>query len=543
MVEGGPIDASAFDAALRVAEGWLAANRDAVNAINVYPVPDGDTGTNMLLTHRAALDAADAASTGGIGDYAQALAEGALLGARGNSGVILSQMLRGIAEGLAGRAAVDVHGLCRALVEASRAADEAIGDPVEGTMLTVMRDAARAGAEEASGDGDLSAALGSVVSEAEASLERTPELLPRLREAGVVDAGGMGVAVLLRGLHSGLTGAPLPDPPAAPVGEVELSGVEHEGHGYCTEYLVRGASLDRAALERALVAMGGESLLVVGDARALHVHAHVDDPGPAISAGAQAGALEAVKVENMQAQHEEWAAGHRDADAPTGPAGQDAEPPRLGLVAVAAGPGLAAAFRELGASAIVEGGPTFNPSAGELLEAARRAGREHVFLLPNDSNVLLAAEQAASQEPELVTVIPARSTPAGLSAALGYQPEGEPSEVRSQMTAQLADVRAVEVTRAVRDTSIDGMEVAIGDAIALVDGRLVARADSLEEALLAAIGPLAAAAEVVTIYLGEQADARSAEAVSRLVTDAHDHLEVDVFAGGQPHYPYLASVE
>ncbi len=542
MGEGGPIDASAFDAALRVAEGWLAANRDAVNAINVYPVPDGDTGTNMLLTHRAALDAASAASTGGIGDYAQALAEGALLGARGNSGVILSQMLRGIAEGLAGRAAVDVHGLCHALVEASRAADEAIGDPVEGTMLTVMRDAARAGAAEASGD-DLSAALGSVVSEAEASLERTPELLPRLREAGVVDAGGMGVAVLLRGLHSGLTGVPLPEAPQAPVGEVELSGVEHEGHGYCTEYVVRGASLDRAALERALVAVGGESLLVVGDARALHVHAHVDDPGPAISAGAQAGALEAVKVENMQAQHEEWAAGHRDADAPPGPAGQDAEPPRLGLVAVAAGPGLAAAFRELGASAIVEGGPTFNPSAGELLEAARRAGREHVFLLPNDSNVLLAAEQAASQEPELVTVIPARSTPAGLSAALGYQPEGEPSEVRSQMTAQLADVRSVEVTRAVRDTAIDGMDVAAGDAIALVDGRLVARADSLEEALLAAIGPLAAEAEVVTIYLGEQADARSAEAVSRLVTDAHDHLEVDVFPGGQPHYPYLASVE
>ena len=543
MGEGGRIDASAFDAALRVAEGWLAANRDAVNAINVYPVPDGDTGTNMLLTHRAALDAAEAASTGGIGDYAHALAEGALLGARGNSGVILSQMLRGIAEGLAGHAAVDVRGLCQALVEASRAADEAIGDPVEGTMLTVMRDAARAGALKASGDGDLPAALGSVVSEAEASLERTPELLPRLREAGVVDAGGMGVAVLLRGLHSGLTGAPLPEPAAAPVGEVELSGVEHDGHGYCTEYVVRGVSLDRAALERALVAAGGESLLVVGDARALHVHAHVDDPGPAISAGAQTGALEAVKVENMQAQHEEWAAGHRDADAPAGPDGQEAVPPRLGMVAVAAGPGLAAAFRELGASAIVEGGPTFNPSAGELLEAARRAGREHVFLLPNDSNVLLAAEQAASQEPELVTVIPARSTPAGLSAALGYQPEGEPSEVRSRMTAQLADVRAVEVTRAVRDTSIDGMQVAIGDAIALVDGRLAARADSLEEALLAAIGPLAAEAEVVTIYLGEQTDARSAEAVSRLVADAHDHLEVDVFPGGQPHYPYLASVE
>ncbi len=533
MGQGGTIDASAFDAALHVAEGWLTANRDAVNAINVYPVPDGDTGTNMLLTHRAALDAAEAAAGSGIGDYSRALAEGALLGARGNSGVIFSQMLRGIAEEFAGHHAVEVHRLCSALVGAARAADEAVGEPVEGTMLTVMRDAARAGATSAERDGELSAALDSVVSEAEASLERTPELLPRLREAGVVDAGGMGIAVLLQGLRSGLTGAPLPPPPPAPIGEVELTGVAHEGHGYCTEYVVRGASLDRGALERALGAVGGESLLVVGDARALHVHAHVEDPGPAISAGAQAGALEAVKVENMQAQHDEWAAGHRGGG----------EPPRLGLVAVAAGPGLAAAFRDLGASAIVEGGPTFNPSAGELLETARRAGLEHVFLLPNDSNVLLAAEQAASQEPDLITVIPARSTPAGLSAALGYQPDGEPAEVLAQMTAQLADVRAVEVTRAVRDTTIDGIDVETGDAIALVDGRLVARAESLEEALLAALGPLAAGAEVVTIYLGGGTDPGSGEAVKRLIVDAHSDLEVDVLAGGQPHYPYLASVE
>ncbi len=543
MAEGSPIDASAFDDALHVAEGWLTANRDAVNAINVYPVPDGDTGTNMLLTHRAALDAAGASLPGGIGDYARALAEGALLGARGNSGVILSQMLRGVAEELTDHPAVDVNGLCQALVGAARAADEAVGDPVEGTMLTVMRDAARAAAASAERGDELAAALDSAVGEAEASLARTPELLPRLREAGVVDAGGMGIAVLLRGLHSGLTGTPLPPPPETPVGEVELGGVAHEGHGYCTEYVVRGTELDRGALERALVEAGGASLLVVGDASALHIHAHVDDPGPAISAGARVGDLDAVKVENMQAQHERWAAGHRDAGDPLRPSEAEAAPPRLGLVAVAAGPGLAAAFRELGASAIVEGGPTLNPSAGELLDAARGAGREHVFVLPNDSNVLLAAQQAASQEPDLVTVIPARSTPAGLSAALGYQPEGEPSEVLAQMTAQLADVRAVEVTRSVRDVTLDGVTAETGDAIALVDGRLVARADSLEEALLAGIGPLAAGAEVVTIYLGDGVRARSAEAVKRLVVDAHSHLEVDVFSGGQPHYPYLASVE
>jgi DAK2 domain fusion protein YloV len=541
------ITASDLDAALRVAEGWLAANRDAVNAINVYPVPDGDTGTNMLLTLRAALQAADEAGSAtaeaGVGGYTAAVAEGALLGARGNSGVILSQMLRGLAEGLAGEQATGVRGLCAALVSAARAADEAVGDPVEGTMLTVMRDAARAGAAAAEAGGTLAEALDGAVTEAEASLERTPELLPRLREAGVVDAGGMGIVVLLLGLHSGLTGAPLPAPAQVATGAVELASVAHEGHGYCTEYIVLGDALDRGALEGALRDIGGESLLVVGDAHALHIHVHAADPGPAISLGAGAGALAGVKVENMQAQHEQWAQGHRLAGGPPAPGAEAAEPPSLGLVAVAAGPGLAAAFRDLGATAIVESGPTFNPSAGELLEAARGAAREHVFLLPNDGNVLLAAEQAAAQEPGFITVIPARSTPAGLAAALGYAPEGEREEVREQMEAQLAGVRTIEVTRAVRDSSADGVEVAAGDPIALVDGRLVERAASLEEALLAALGPLAAAASLVTIYLGEGADIASGPAVQRLIVDAHSHLEVEVLPGGQPHYPYLASVE
>ncbi len=545
------IGASDLDAALRVAEGWLAANREAVNAINVYPVPDGDTGTNMLLTLRASIEAADtaggavgaASAEAGVGAYAAAIAEGALLGARGNSGVILSQMLRGLAEGLAGEETTEVRGLCAALVAAARAADEAVGDPVEGTMLTVMRDAARAGAAAADAGYSLAEALDGVVDEAEASLARTPELLPRLREAGVVDAGGMGIVVLLLGLHSGLTGAPLPAPVPVATGAVELAGVAHEGHGYCTEYIVLGDALDRGSLERALSEGGGESLLVVGDPHALHVHVHADDPGPALSAGAAAGALEGVKVENMQAQHEEWAQAHRLAGAQPSPGARAAEPPSLGLVAVAAGPGLAAAFRDLGATAIVEGGPTFNPSAGELLEAARAAAREHAFLLPNDANVLLAAEQAAAQEPGFVTVIATRSTPAGLAAALGYEPEGERAEVREQMEAQLAGVHAIEVTRAVRDSSADGVEVAAGDPIALVDGRLVGRAASLEEALLAALGPLAAEASLVTIYLGVDVDHASGPAVQRLIVDAHSHLEVEVLPGGQPHYPYLAGVE
>ena len=543
--ESQPITAPVLDAALRVAEDWMATNREAVNAINVYPVPDGDTGINMLLTLRAAVAAAEgmlAPPGTSVGDYAAAVAEGALLGARGNSGVILSQMLRGLAQGLSGVDGADVPGLAGAFVAAARAADQAVSEPVEGTMLTVMRDAGRAASAAAQTGFGLPEMLEATVLEAEASLARTPELLPRLREAGVVDAGGMGVAVLLTGLRCGLTGMPLPEPLPVAAGEVDLAGVAHEGHGYCTEFVVIGEGLDRDTLEQTLREAHGESLLVVGDSAALHIHAHMEDPGPALSAGAAVGALTSVKIENMQAQHDEWAAVVHGGGAPAGRGGAPAELPELGLVAVAAGPGLAAAFRDLGATAIVDGGPTLNPSAGELLEAARLAGR-HSFLLPNDSNVLLAAELAAEQAPGSITVIPARTTPAGLSAALGYQREGDPERVRAQMEAQLADVHSIEVTRAVRETSIDGIAIALGDAIALVDGRLVGRADSLEESLLQALAPLAADASLVTIYLGVDANAASAATVERLIGEAHADLEVEILPGGQPHYPYLASIE
>ena len=517
----------------RVAEQWLALNREPVNAINVYPVPDGDTGTNMLLTLRASLQAAEPDADGAVGPFMQALARGALLGARGNSGVILSQMLRGLADALDGAEEVDGAALRDGFDSAARAAYDAVSEPVEGTMLTVMHDAARAAA--APTRPALGQVLDAAVEEAHASVERTPALLPRLAEAGVVDAGGLGVAVLLAGMRFGYRGEELPEPMPAPAGAVELSGVQHEGHGYCTEFVVIGRALDREALAGALDAAGGESLLVVGDAEALHIHVHVDDPGPALSAGAAAGALEAVKVENMQAQHDRWAAGHRAA----GPA----DLPAIGLVAVAQGSGIAAALRELGATEVVDGGPTANPSAGELLDAARRAGNGHVFLLPNDPNVIMAAEQAAAQEPRLITVIPTRSTAAGFAAVVAFDPAGEPQAIAGRMREAFEGCHCVEVTRSVRDTTTDGVTVSEGDAIALVDGTLVARAGTLEEALLEGLGRVAGGAELVTVYLGADAPPDAEERVTRLIGEAHSGLEVEVMDGGQPHYPYILGVE
>ncbi len=522
----------------RVAERWLALNREPVNAINVYPVPDGDTGTNMLLTLRASLAAAESSDGDGVGPFMRSMARGALLGARGNSGVILSQMIRGLADALDAVDEVDGRAMRDALDSASRVAYAAVSNPVEGTMLTVIREAAEAATIAYDADSTLSCVFDAAVEEARASVERTPSLLPQLAEAHVVDAGGLGVEVLLAGMRFGYRGDDLPEPMPTPVGAVELSSVQHEGHGYCTEFVVTGGELDRSALLRTLADAGGESLVVVGDASALHVHVHIDDPGPALSAGASSGALEAVKVENMQAQHDLWAAGHEVSE-PEAPEAL----PELGLVVVAQGAGAAATFRELGATEIVDGGPTANPSAGQLLAAARRAGRTHVFLLPNDSNVTMAAEQAAAEEPGLITVIPTRSVAAGFGAALAYAPDGDQQAIAAEMRQQAEGIRTVEVTYAVRDTSADGVSVSAGDAIAMLDGTLVARSETLEDAMLQGLGRAVEGAELVTVYLGADAPPNASADVKRLILDAHDGLDVEVVDTGQPHYPYVLGVE
>ncbi len=520
-------------AAFEVAERWLAANREAINAINVYPVPDGDTGTNMLLTWRAALKAGEGVPDQAAGPYLGALAHGSLLGARGNSGVILSQMLAGIAEACRGAGTLDGPHFARALVAAADHAYAAISQPVEGTMLTVMRDAARAGARDDLADpADV---LRAAVTEAHASVARTPDLLPRLRDAGVVDSGGQGIAIILEGVLHGVTGEPLPDAPTQLAAPADLGGVAHEGHGYCTEFVLTGTAIDRKDLEAALIEAGGESVLVVGDSETVHVHVHLDDPGPGISAGAARGALASVKVENMQAQHDEWRAGVAASEGPL---------PAIGLVVVARGEGLVAAFRDLGATRVLDGGETGKASTGELIEAARGAGRDHAFLLPNDKDVLMAAERAVAEQPGFLTLIPTCSIAAGLAAAIAYLPEGDHAAIADAMLEAAAAVRSVEVSRSVRTAVVDGVDVREGDAIALVDGRMAAAAGTLENALLAGLEAAGAAdAELVTLYLGIGAESDAGERAAALIAARFPSVEVEVIEGGQPHYPYLAGVE
>ncbi|MEX2372236.1 MAG: hypothetical protein WD800_00390, partial [Dehalococcoidia bacterium] len=398
-------------------------------------------------------------------------------------------------------------------------------------------------------DADL---LRTVIEEGYASVRRTPDLLPRLREAGVVDSGGAGVAVLIEGIAHGLGHAVLPDAPRySGADAVTLDAVEHEGHGYCTEFVVAGEDIDRASMERSLLDLGGDSTLVVGDARTVHVHVHMEDPGPAISLGAAAGALLSVKVENMQAQHEDWMAGHDADDGAEGTrassaraAAPPADLPAIGLVAVAGGAGIASAFRDLGATGIVDAGDGTKASAGELLEAARRAGRDHVIILPNDKDVLMAAETCASEAGGFVSIIPTRNAAAGLAAAVSYRASGDHAAIAEEMTAVLEGVRCVEVSVSVRDATVDGVAVLRGEAIAFVDGRLVASDADVEVALMAGLAEAVdEASEIVTVYLGDGAPADAEERVTALIADAHPGLEVDVLPGGQPHYPYLVSVE
>ena len=530
------LSAERLRAALAVAERWLALNRDAVNAINVYPVPDGDTGTNMLLTLRAGLAAGEAGGAPSeIGLLAERIARGALLGARGNSGVILSQMIRGLSEALTGLVDATPADLIRALETASDVAYEAVSTPVEGTMLTVLRDAARAVIAEA--PDTLVGVCALAEQEAQAALARTPQQLSRLREAGVVDAGGLGVVTILAGLRMALANEELPTSGAAPAAAPDIEAIEHSGYGYCTEYVLQALRLDRQALTKRLEDLGGDSILVVGDLSTLHVHVHMVDPGPALSVGAALGSLSQVKVDNMQAQHEEWAAARAD-DAPI------EVQPGLGLVAVARGAGIAAAFRGLGAVVALPPDDA-RPSSGELLEAARRAGRERVLLLPNDSDAFMSAEQAARESDGRIIVVPARSVAQGLSAAMAFNPADGVDQARAAMEAAMAGVRCIEVTRAARATHIDGHAVEEGQAIALVDGRMVAWGDVLDDALLAGIAAATRelTAELITVYLGSNAPIGSDETVSRRLQELFPNATIEVLDGGQPHYPYIVGVE
>jgi DAK2 domain fusion protein YloV len=526
------------------ATSWLERNADAINSINVYPVPDGDTGTNMYLTMRATMEEAFHTKSDGAGDVAQAMARGALMGARGNSGVILSQILSGIADHLSEKERFSGSDFAEALEAATAKAYKAVNQPVEGTILTVMREGAAAAKRKARRVGSsLRSVLASTVEAASEAVSKTPSLLPVLREAGVVDAGGQGLYVMLEGALRyvrGDTGPPTTlaarDPEASWLATTaSLHESAESPYGYCTEFLLRGKKLDSGAVLEKMLTLG-DSVLVVGDESLLRVHVHTHDPGAAISYGTSLGSVTTVKIDNIQSQADEFVTRPRpEGEGFTG---------LVSTVAVVSGLGLEQVLRSLGVTAIVRGGQTMNPSTEELLAAADACPSQEVVILPNNKNVVMAARQAAEHSAKAVRVVATTSVPQGVAALLALDVEAGLEENAAAMEAARRSVRTAEVTRAVRATISGGLRVRRGQAIALIDGELKVAEESLRSAVRAALDQMVTPESgLITLYYGADTTLDEAQALADDVAREHPSLEVELVAGGQPHYHYVVSAE
>jgi len=517
----------------------LNGSASSVNALNVFPVPDGDTGTNMVLTMQSAMYEANQCPDNDASAVAQAMARGALMGARGNSGVILSQILRGMAMELEGKKSFSTPDMVRAFLKASVMADRAVSQPAEGTILTVMRDAAAAGEKTCgSGSADLQSLMEALVREARESVERTPSLLPVLRESGVVDAGGEGLRIILEGVLYHLQGREVPEgqisPEASPVPVYPVDGGETE-YGYCTEFIVQGADIDLAAMRVRLEGMG-EHAIVVGDERTAKVHVHTFDPGAVLSYGTSLGTLHRVKIDNMAEQHREFIT--RSADESARAAG------RVSTVTVVSGTGLMEVFRSLGATVIIPGGETMNPSVEELLRAVESVPSEEVILLPNNPNILLTAERVCEMALKRVAIVPTRTIMQGVTAMVTFNFDDTLENNVVAMTADMGAVRTGRIATAVRSMQSGELKVNEGQVIGFRDDELIVAESSMETALSRLLDRIGIAdCEIMTVYYGNEIDWAEAEKQFEPFRAAYPDLEIEVIFGGQPHYDYLISAE
>lgn len=551
--------------AFRAAVVNLEAHVDEINALNVYPVPDGDTGSNMLATVKAALEEAEGSAGQPAERIAAAISFGALMGARGNSGVITSQILRGMAEGLGGKSRFNGLDLAHALSQGARTAYGAVAKPVEGTILTVIRESADAAVVAAEHDNDIETVLAATLDAAEKSVARTPSLLAVLREAGVVDSGGQGLYRLFQGALLHLVGrAPASvarDRSHAGAGAKRSTLVAHadDGFGYETMFLLQSngaGSLSLDAIRDHLESIG-ESVLIAGDSRALKIHVHNERPDLIVGYGLSLGALSRISIENLDHQARDVretravafttdpvTRAPAEAALETPAATVATEAPALGVVAVVAGDGLAAIFRDFGVAAVVLGGQSANPSTGELLEAIRPVDAREIILLPNNPNVVLAARQVAALADRPVVVVPTRNAAEGFAALLALDPSLDAAANAGPMTEAGRAIQTVVVTEAVRDATIGSRKVKRGQTIVLdPDDGLVAADGDRDKAVLKAVKALEPGFELLTLFYGDGADLAEAEAMARRIGATLTGIEVEVRHGGQPFYRYLISAE
>jgi len=514
----------------------LEANQQRIDDLNVYPVPDGDTGTNLTLTVRAIVAALEKSTADGHEAVAHELSRAALMGARGNSGVIFSQIVRGFADVLGERDPIDEPMIARAFRSASDAAYRAVRRPVEGTMLTVIREMAEAAESPEARALEKVELLTHIVARGEDSLARTPDLLAVLKEAGVVDAGAAGLVEIIRGLRAAVAGEPVPDAPAqAAPRSLEAMHQDLSEFRYCTVFVIEGERLDVDELERGLERLG-DSLLVVGDPTALKVHVHTDDPGAALTLGTASGTIDGIEIADMHRQTLE-----RESRLAEG--ALDGLPTlETGVVVVAPGEGNRRLFMSLRATRVIEGGQTMNPSTEDIVAAVNATPATEVIVLPNNTNVILSAEQAVGLANKPVRVVSTRSVQAGLAAMIAYDPERTAAENESAMLSAQAGVATGEVTIASRDVTLDGIDVRKGAWLGLADGAAVASGQSFD-AVAGAVAErlLGGGREILTLLTGVDEPA-----LGTLVSEIgarHPDVEIEIHAGGQPHYPLLLSAE
>ena len=520
----------------------LEEHREIINALNVFPVPDGDTGSNLYATVQAAFRDVINCEDTSAGVISARLAHGALLGARGNSGVIFSQILRGLAQGLDKKQTFSALDLALALDEAQRLAYRAVIKPVEGTILTVVRETAEAAMASAKRGDDLVMMMQESIIAARQSVARTPDLLPTLKQAGVVDAGGQGFCTILEGVWRYVRGES---------GQVSIASFDstikkgrvkiEEEFGYEVVFLLRGEKLNVEGIRQSIIDMGGVSTVVAGDEKMLKIHTHTEWPGKILDYGVSIGSLLDINIENLQEQSLTYAA-----ESEAEHTAEEMKPvtQQIATVAVVAGQGFERVFRSIGVTAIVPGGQTMNPSTEELLAAVDAVDARQVILLPNNSNVILSARQVTGLSSKEVFVVPTESMPQGIAALLGFNFEADFESNCEAMTEAATHIQTAEITTAIRTVKVSGVRVREGDLIGLVNGNLVIAGQDIKYVIRETLQRMNIERyEIVTVYFGEGVTEQQAEDTARSIKEKYSHLEIEVVDGGQPHYAYILSAE
>ena len=519
-----------------------------VNSLNVFPVPDGDTGTNMSMTFRAAVKEIEGMDNKNIGEVSKKLAKGALMGARGNSGVILSQILRGISKGLEGKEEADASEFANALLEGSKSAYKAVMRPTEGTILTIVRTAGEVAV--ALKEDNITELMREVCRESKIMLDKTPEMLPALKKAKVVDSGGMGLLIILQGMQEALenglkvtTGTPQAvKSSVAKAQRSETMSEEDIKFGYCTEFIILGDS-NHAEEFKSKVINKGDSLVVVGYEDVIKVHIHTNNPGKVLEEAVKFGELSKIKIDNMREEHREMLEGMYEEAAETEESVAAGEFKKYAFISVAMGEGMKNIFKDLGVDYVIEGGQTMNPSTQDMLEAIDKLNAEHIFILPNNKNIIMAANQAAEISDKDIRVIPTKTIPQGITCITMFNPEADVEENTEELKEAMEMVKTT-VTYAVRDTEVDGKEIKEGNILGLVEGKIKEVGEDpykvAEDLIDSSVDE---DSELITIFYGKDCEEEKVDALIEKLEGKYEDLDVQCYKGEQPLYYFIMSVE